>query len=160
MNLPNNHKAHPKKHAGHPSTASVPSPTALAIALIRSSAIGSGCALGIALLFLLFAASAIQRLTDPIALIYPFSLAILYVVALSCGMLTIRIHGQSPWICGTLSGIMLLLLCLLIGAFLPAGNITQVHYALWVRLPVIPLALLGAHLAKKRPVKPRRKRRK
>jgi len=158
MNSSKVHGSHRKKHAGHPSTAPTQSPTALFIAFIRSSAIGSGCALGIALLFLLFGTYVISRTADPIELISPIAQTVLYLAALFCGIFTVRIHGSSPWLCGIISSVLLLLFCLLLGAFLPSDGAMRTIGALLAKLPVIPLALFGAHLSKKRPTKSRRRR--
>lgn len=158
MNSPKVHGSHRKKHAGHPSTAPTQSPTALSIAFIRSSAIGSGCALGIALLFLLFGTYAIGRTADPVELIFPLAQTVLYLAALFCGIFTVRIHGSSPWLCGIISSVLLLLFCLLLGAFLPSDGMVRNIGTLLAKLPVIPLALIGAHLAQKRPTRSRKRR--
>ena len=159
MNMSNVRPNRSKKHAGRPSTATIKSPTAQTIALIRNSAIGIGGSLGIALLFLLLAASRLRHADDPVSLTFPIAIGTLYLASLLSGLLTTFLSKESPWLCGAITGGGLLLLCLLLRYILPYSGTHQIIGAFLTRLPILPFALIGAWIGRKRPKSKARRRR-
>lgn len=158
MNMSSTPKTH-KKHAGHPPKASAQAPTVRFLALIRNSAKGLVCSLGVALLFLLMTTALVTKAEDPSLLLYPSALTILYIAALLCGAITVRFSRDIPWLCGVTAGCMLLLACMLLGCFIIAPDTQSYPGALLTRVPIPLFSLLGAVSAGKRPRKsPRRKR--
>ena len=151
MTMSNIRKHRFKKHAGRPNTAAIKSPTAHAVALIRSSAIGIAGSLGIALLFLLLAASRLRHADDPIAYTFPIAIGILYLASLLGGLLTTLLSKASPWLCGAISGGELILLCSLLRCTLPYSGTQQIISSFFSQLPILPLAVIGAWIGRKRP---------
>lgn len=150
MNSSSLHQARKKKHAGHPNSVSAESASASPFALIRSSAIGFGCTVGVGLLFLLIAALIAHTSHDPNAIAASLAYAALYTTALFAGIITVRIHGHSALLCGLISGALLLLAGLLVAACLSADPMLQSTHVLLLRLPVPLLSVAGAYLARKR----------
>ena len=150
MNMPRTTKMH-KKHAGHPQKASAQSPTVRFLAVIRSSAQGVACSIGVALLLLLFAAFLIARSEDPVCWLYPTALTILYITAIVCGAIIMRFRHDASCLCGFVSGCMLLLVCMLLGCIVSDYPAASHPGALLTRVPIPLLSLLGATLGKKHP---------
>lgn len=159
MNTSNTRHAHKKKSAGHTNRATSNTPAASWIALLRNAAIGTGCALCIALLFLLVATLVAQHVTDPNILIAPLGLIALYLAALCGGFIITRLQGGDPLLCGLVGGALILLICLAVGLCLPAPGTSHAGNALLTRLPVPLLSILSAVPAAKRRTTVRRKRR-
>lgn len=148
-----------KKQTGHTKSTPANTPTARFPALIRSSAIGAGCALGVALLLLLLSASWIVRTKDPTAWAYPASLIVLYITALLCGALTKCQTNESSWLCGLTSGGILLLCCLLVGCFLSPIEAHPHSIPLLTQLPLPLISFLGAVSLRPKPRKTTRRKR-
>lgn len=159
MNTPHTLRTRHKKHAGRPSTASVKSPTAFSIALIRNSAIGLGCSLGGALLFLLCATFIAYHSTDPNILLQPLAYITLCFSGFLAGASTVRLHGGAPLVCGAIAGILLLLTCCLIHVLLPTAEAFCNPPMIPIRIFVVPLAIIGAYLMQKRPKRSYRRHR-
>ena len=158
MNMSAIHQTAQKKHAGRTKSTTANTPTARFLALIRSSAIGVGCSLGVALLLLLLSASLLVGMTDPTTWTYPASLTILYLTALLCGLLTKQLSAESSWLCGLTAGTLLLLGCLSIGCFFPAEEIHS-PAMLFGKLPTLLLPFAGTYLVRKKSRKHARRRR-
>ena len=160
MKAPNSRRTQKRKHAGRPSPVTAQTnPTAHTIALIRSSAIGAGCAFGIALLLLLLASFLIRNASDPIAFIFPVALGILYATALLSGTLAVRLHGKYPFLCGATSGAILLLLCLLIRCPVARTETTQAFSPILSQLAIPVFSVIGALILQRKPqAVPRRRR--
>lgn len=151
MTNPSSHiKARKKKLAGHTDKSSSESRANSPVTLLRSSALGLVCTVGIGLLFLLLSAIAAHATPDPNALVKPLALTALYATALFSGIITVRIHGHSSLLCGAIAAGLLILTGLLVGACLPADNAMPIGNMLLLRLPILPLAIAGAYLARKR----------
>lgn len=150
MNSANIRKMQKKKHAGRPSSISNDAPTASPIALIRNFAIGSGCSLGVALLFLFGATMIVHQLSDPCAAAFPAANAALYLTAFFSGIIAARLYDGPLWLRGLIAGAALLLICLPIGIFLPADTSEVSANPLLLRLLMLPFSLLGAIAGQKR----------
>ena len=160
MNMPAIRPSAPKKkHAGHTKVTTANTPTARFLALIRSSAFGVGCSLGVALLLLLLSTLLMVRMKDPTAWAYPASLTILYLTALLCGSVTKRQTKELSWMCGLTAGTLLMLCCLLAGCFLPSDEAVPHSVQLLTKIPLPLISFLGASLASTKKRKPRRRKR-
>ena len=161
MNSSGTRHAKQKKHAGRPNTATTQAPLAFTIAIIRNAAIGVGCAVGSALLFLLAVSFLIRNIADPVTPAFPIAMGTLYVTSLLCGILAVRLgSSHQPWLCGIISGGILLLLCLLMRCLLTCTGVSQPINSFFSQFAVLPFSVLGAILGQKRPqIRSHRRRR-
>jgi len=143
-------QARKKKHAGHTDKSSSESRTNSPVTLLRSSALGLVCTVGVGLLFLLIATVVANATADPNAMVQPLALTALYATALFSGMITVRIHGHSSLLCGAIAALLLFMTGLLIGACLPTASTQSIGSTWLTHLPLLPLAIAGAYLARKR----------
>ncbi len=119
------------------------------ISAVKSSFIGTGIALVVALLLCLSAAGAAYSGDDPNSLTGAFGLVSLYISAFVAGFAAVKINGSEALICGTFSGCLLSLVLVVISLFF--GNEYSTGYSvplmLVLRMAAVLMALLGAFAA-------------
>ncbi len=129
--------------------------------LFQSALFGALCGL-IAAAILLLAVTAICYATaDPVSLTTPLSLAALYLSAFVAGFAAIRRHRAMALACGSLSGLFLMLVFLII-SLLFRGRVTQtfsVGASLLVRVLMIPVSAMGGYLGLSRSTHKKRRTR-
>ena len=144
-----------KKQAGHSDhlfpSLSVSSP----ILLIRNYIIGLGCTLVFGLLVLLFCTYIAYHSADPSRLLVPLSFVAWYLSALLAGMIAIRLTNGSILLSGLISGLLLMVICFLIGVCMHAEGTDQITPTACFRIAAPVFSVCGAYIAKKRP-KPHR----
>ncbi len=108
---------------------------------------------------ILLASLAAYFFPDPDPVIRPLALFAAAITAFIGGIVTGKIHGESPLMCGTLNG--LLLLALMILASLPFQSLAS-GYSTWTSLllhAAVPiLSLVGAIIGTQKPAPRKRKR--
>jgi putative membrane protein (TIGR04086 family) len=119
--------------------------------LLRAAALSLLITLCICLLLLLLAAALLLRLEDPRAATSVAGITVLFVCAVLCGLLTVRLHGRRlPLLCGALAGTLLLLCLCGACAFMPATTARpKLLITLLLHAALPPLAILGAKLGGK-----------
>lgn len=122
--------------------------TAGLASLLRAAALSLLITVPVCLLLLLLTAALLLRLADPSAATSVAGIAVLFICALLCGVLTARLHNRRlPLLCGAVAGVLLLLCLCVTSTFMPssaASNPLLVTLLLHAALP--PLAILGAKL--------------
>ena len=140
-----------KKQAGHSDHLFPPRSVSSPILLIRNYIIGLGCTSVFGLLVLLFCTYIAYRSADPSRLLAPLAFAAWYLSALFAGIIAIRLTNGSVLLSGLISGILLMVVCLLIGLFIHTEDITYIDKTAWFRLAAPLFSVCGAYIAKKRP---------
>ncbi len=114
----------------------------------KSALLALPLALVLGLLLLLLTTAILLATKDPIRYHTVAGLAVLYLTALLGGFSAARICGrQFPLLCGLLTGAGLLFLFTVPTLFV-SGTVSELGtYGLLLRLPVLPLSLLGAFLS-------------
>ena len=124
------------------------------VRIARATGIAMIASLLLALLLLLVASGIAVSYSDPDALLLPFSLLILALSSLFCGVIAMRLSHAEALPTGISAGALWVLitftLSLIVGDGI--GSLPSV-YSFALRIPQLLLVLLGAFIAKRRPRK-------
>lgn len=127
--------------------------------LFQSAAIGGGAALLCAALMLFLGAMICLRSEDPNQMILPWGLGTLYLSALLGGIISVRRHGGSALLCGSVCGILLLIFFWILSIFFQENDTFSLPISLLLRALTVLFSLLGGYLGLKRTRRtPHRKR--
>ena len=102
----------------------------------------------LSMLLLLLAAALLLRLDDPGAAASVVSIAILFICAMLCGLIAVRLHRRRlPLLSGTVAGLLLLFCLCIVSAFMPATTASHsLLITLLLHAALLPLSILGAKL--------------
>ena len=129
---------------------------------LRCSLIGAASSIGIALILGVVVSLILFNTGDPLKLIVPSALSVLYISTLLGGYIASRINKRSAALCGLLSAVTVLFVFLLISLFIPVSHSSgyDIFGAIGLRLAVIVSSVVGAFIGtyNKKVTKKRRKR--
>ena len=126
--------------------------------LLKNAALGTGISLLCAVAMMLLGSLICSRSKDPLSMIVPMGLVILYLSSLVGGIVTVRRHGEKALLCGALCGLFLLILFWLTSLFFQGDGAFSFFPTFLFRLLTVVFSILGAFLGQKRAThRPRRK---
>lgn len=145
--------AHKKKHK----RVKTGSSTSMFGAALKGGAIG----LLLSVLLAVVIALCILGAADPDALVFPLSLAALYVSAFVSGFVASKINGGGELPSGGLAGLVFMLSYMLVCLFFPTDLSARYGFfvAVFFRALIVIIAILGGYAASARPQKKHRPRR-
>ena len=136
-------KSHRKKAASAEEGASL-------TGILQSAAIGVGASLLCAAVLLLIGALICHRSQDPNQMTLPLGLSVLYLSALLGGIVTVRHRGGSALLCGSICGVLLLILFWIISVFFQGTDAFSLPLSLLLRSLTAFFSILGAYLGLRR----------
>ena len=129
---------------------------------LRCSVIGAISSIGIALILGVIASLILFKTKDPLKLIVPSALSVLYISTLLGGYIASRINKCSAMLTGLLSSLFVLLFLLFISLFIPASHSSGygILSSISLRLALVVSSLVGAFIgiSNKKSAKKRKKR--
>ena len=126
--------------------------------LCKNASLGASFSLLCATALMLIGALLCLRSVDPLALILPIGLSVLYLSALLGGIITVRRQGARALLCGALCGIFLLVFFWIVALFFRGEASFSFALTFLLRLLIPLFSIFGAFLGQKRA--PHRLRRK
>ena len=131
-----------------------------ALDTVKSSFMGCGAAIVVALLLWFVSAAVAYANADPDTFVGTFGLATSYISAIAAGFVSVRINKRNALVCGLMSGTAFALLLFLVSRFFDesysSGYSLPISIAL--RASTLLMSVLGAFIGIHKKSKPRRRR--